>query len=293
MSWQKYLTSRHIDNAFELRENSMKTSVTISLLPSSPKMPFVLGPDLREGVATAAACGFDAFELFPPRLDLLDSKEIQGLCDEFEIEISTIGTGGGAVSQGLTLTDPDKDIRHKGQEYVRSIIEIAGDLGACAIIGSMQGRAGDRGKDEVMAILADSLAELGDYATKWEKPLLYEPLNRYETDLANTLDDAAAALVQAGSKNTLLLADLFHMNIEEPCIATSLRNQANMIGHVHFVDSNRWSMGAGHLNVGPILEVLKESGYDQYLAVEAFPLPNQKAAAENAMQQFRDLGIVS
>ena len=269
----------------------MKTSITISLLPSSPRMPFVLGPELATAVATAAELGYDAFELFPPRLDLIDADQIKKLCAQHEIAISTIGTGGGAVSQGLTLTDPDPEIRARGMEYVRNIIRIAGDLGAAAIIGSMQGRAGDREQADVMKMLCAALAELGDYAEQWQQPLLYEPLNRYETDLANTLADAAQALDDAGASHALLLADLFHMNIEEVSIADAILNNAKRIGHVHFVDSNRCPVGAGHLHVAPVLAALREINYDRYLAVEAFPLPDQQTSAACAMQAFKTLGI--
>ena len=255
-------------------------------------MPFVLGPNLEKSVKLAAELGYDAFELFPPRMDLIEPEKIGQLCQEFDIAISTIGTGGGAVSQGLTLTDPDASIRERGKEYIRDIIETAGDLGAAAIVGSMQGRAGDRDKHEMMKILCDALAELGEFASKWDQPLLYEPLNRYETDLANTLADAAEALRAAGAKNALLLADLFHMNIEEVSIQSALKMNQHQIGHIHFVDSNRWPMGCGHTDGSAIVATLRELNYDGYLAVEAFPLPDQAAAAQAAMTNFKELGVV-
>lgn len=131
----------------------MKTSITISLLPSKATMPFVLGPDLRSSVPMAAQIGYDAFELFPPSLEVLDEQPVAELCREHDIQISTIGTGGGAVSQGLTLTDPDGSIRGRAFDYVSGIIERAGELGAPAIIGSMQGRVGDRSRPEVLNII--------------------------------------------------------------------------------------------------------------------------------------------
>lgn len=273
------------------RKDTMKTCITLSLLPSSPKMPFVLGPDLATGVAQAADLGFDAFELFPPTIEAIDSQAITELCDRHQIQISTIGTGGGWVSQKLTLTNADPDSRQKGLEFARSMIEVAGDLGATAIIGSMQGRADSNDRDETLKRLGDALAELGEYAKKWDQPVFYEPLNRYETDLANTLHDAAQVLKDSGADNSFLLADLFHMNIEEVCPATALRNASSHVGHVHFIDSNRWPAGNGHTDFDSIVSVLREIGYDKYLAVEAFPLPDQLKAAESAMSAFKKLGI--
>ena len=45
--------------------------------------------------------------------------------------------------------------------------------------------------------------------------MLLEPLNRYETDLCNTLQQGSEVLHRAGGDRLALLADLFHMNIEE------------------------------------------------------------------------------
>jgi sugar phosphate isomerase/epimerase len=254
-------------------------------------MPFVLGPDLATGVAQAADLGYDAFELFPPTIDAIDTKAISELTEKHNIKLSTIGTGGGWVSQKLTLTNSDPDARKKGLDFARNMIQVAGDLGATAIIGSMQGRADSNDRDETLKRLGDALAELGEHAKKWDQPVFYEPLNRYETDLANTLEDAAAVLKNSGADNSYLLADLFHMNIEESCVTTSLRNVADHIGHVHFIDSNRWPAGNGHTDFRAIVTTLKEIGFDKYLAVEAYPLPDQLAAAQCAMESFKKLGV--
>ena len=267
----------------------MKTAITLSLLPSSPGMPFVLGPDLDEGFQIAADLGFDAVEIFPPSLESVDSVRIRQLCTRHSLNLSTIGTGGGAIAQGLTLTDPDSDVRRKANEYIRHIIEIAGDLGGAAIIGSMQGKSAGRDKDEILKILGEATAELGEYSSRWDQNLFFEPLNRYESDLVNRLGDAARLIESNNAENTRILADLFHMNIEEPDIAESIRENARHIGHVHFVDSNRWPAGCGHTDLHGALEALTQSGFDGFLAVESFPLPDQLTAAKNAAASFSRL----
>ncbi len=270
----------------------MKTCITISLLPSNPNLPFVLGPELDQAVGQAAELGYDAFELFPPTLAAIDSPRVRRLCRAHEIAISTIGTGGGAVTQGLTLTDADPSARQLGLNFVRGIIERAGDLGASAIIGSMQGRIGDRSRPEFMKRFGETLADLGRFASKWDQSIFYEPLNRYESDVLNTVADAAKFIRSSGANNVFILADLFHMNIEEVDLVASLRQVAPWLGHVHFVDSNRRSPGFGHLNLNQIADVLDEIEFGGYLAVEALPLPDQGSAAQRAMDAFRQFGLV-
>jgi sugar phosphate isomerase/epimerase len=84
-----------------------------------------------------------------------------------------------------------------------------------------------------------------------------------------------------------VLADLFHMNMEEANIADAIRSAGDHIGHIHFVDSNRKPAGLGHMNYVPIAEALWLIGYRGYLSAEAFPHPHSVAAAEQTIGTFR------
>ena len=100
------------------------------------------------------------------------------------------------------------------------------------------------------------------------------------------MSDGANFLEQAGIANVVLLADLFHMNIEEDDIAHGLRAGGKHIGHVHFVDSSRKPAGNGHMDYEPIAAALKEIGYDKYASAEAFPWPNPDDAAKQTIEAY-------
>jgi sugar phosphate isomerase/epimerase len=152
----------------------------------------------------------------------------------------------------------------------------------------MQGHFGaEVDRTAALAYLAGSLDRLGEHAGQYGVPLLFEPLNRYETNLLHTLGDAGDLLDSMASDNVRLLADLFHMNIEEQDIASALTAAAAKIGHIHFVDSNRHAAGLGHLEYEPIAAALKQIGYSGYLSAEALPLPNSEQAALETMATFR------
>jgi sugar phosphate isomerase/epimerase len=114
-----------------------------------------------------------------------------------------------------------------------------------------------------------------------------EPLNRYETTLVNTVADGVRLLSSLSTRNVRLLADLFHMNIEEVDSAAALRAGGKAIGHVHFVDSNRRPAGMGHLDYGPIASALHEIGYNGFASAEALPYPDSDAAALQTITAFR------
>ena len=268
----------------------MKSAITISLVPEARNGPFVFHDDLRRGCARAAALGFAAVEVFPPAADALNVKALRALLKRHGLRIAAIGTGGGWLRHRWTLTNPDRAVRAKASEFIGQIVELAAGFNAPAIIGSMQGRV-EAGVSRAQAErwLADGLREAGARAGKRGTFLLYEPLNRYETNLFNRAADAAAFLTRRRIRHVKLLCDLFHMNIEEASIPEALRAVARHVGHVHFADTNRRAIGFGHLDVAPVVAALREIGYRGFLSAEVFPLPSANTAARQTLRAFREL----
>ena len=266
----------------------MKSAVTISLVPEARGGPFVFWDDLAAGCAHAAELGFDAVEIFPPGAEALDVAKVAQLLGAHGLKCAAVGTGAGWVKHKLRLTDPDAAVRQRAIGFIGEIIDAAGALGAPAIIGSMQGRWGDGvARDQALDWLGEGLATLAERAARHRVPLLYEALNRYETNLFNRQGDAAAFLRTLRSPNVKLLCDLFHMAIEESSIADALRAAGPLVGHVHFADSNRQAIGWGHTDMTPIMAALREIKYDGYLSAEVLPLPDSVSAARQTMESFR------
>ena len=267
----------------------MKSAITISLVAEARGGPFVYWDDLEAGMAAAARHGFDAVELFLPGHDLIPVATIDGLLKKYQLKLAALGTGGGWVKHKLRLTDPDSSVRNKACEFIAAFIDYAAHFNAMAIIGSMQGRSGENGstREQSLDWLALSLKILGERAMSKGQTLLYEPLNRYETNLFNRSGDAAAFLGQRSLRGISLLCDLFHMNIEEADIAATLRAVSVHVGHIHFADSNRRAIGLGHTDLAPIAAALKDIGYQGYISAEVQPLPDAETAARETMASYR------
>jgi sugar phosphate isomerase/epimerase len=259
--------------------------VTVSLVSAARGGPFVFWDDLRAACDAAATLGFDAIEVYAPGPDA--TKDLAGLLKQHTLSLAAVGTGAGWMMHKLTLTSPDAEIRRRAIEFIRTIIDLGGPFGAPAVIGSMQGRFGDGvTPEQARDWLRAALDELGNYASKHSVPLIYEPLNRFETNLVNTQAAGVELLHSLATDNVRLLADLFHMNIEEQDLAAAIRTGGSLIGHVHFVDSNRRPAGCGHIDYGPIVRALREIDYQGYLSAEALPWPDSVAAAEQTMRAF-------
>lgn len=267
----------------------MRAAVTLCRVPEAATGPFVFHDELEIGFRKAADTGFDAVELFLSGPDAVSVAEIEKLCEIQGLAIAAVGTGAGMVKHGLSLTDPDPAKRDAALDFVLRMVEFGGKLGAPAILGSMQGRhGGSVAKNQALDWLAGSLRVAGDCAARYNVPFIYEPLNRYETNLFNQAAPAAAFIRQNGLANVRLLADLFHMAIEEKDIAAALAETGDLLGHVHWADSNRHAAGFGHTGFEPIARALENTGYAGFLSAEILPLPTPEAAAHRTLASIRE-----
>lgn len=266
----------------------IRSCVTISLVNEARGGPFVFWDDLRSGCRQAAELGFDAVEVFAPSPAAVDADELRRLLEQHRLKLAAVGTGAGWLIQRLQLSSADAGQRSRAREFVRSIIDMGGPFGASAIIGSMQGRHGD-GVDRPTALryLSEALNDLGEHARRYGVPLIFEPLNRYETNLVNTMEDGVHLLRSLATDNVKLLADLFHLNIEEVDVSAALRASAGYLGHLHFVDSNRRPAGFGHLDFAPIVAALRAIDYHGYASAEALPYPDPLGAARQTIAAYR------
>lgn len=268
----------------------IRSAVTISLVPEARGGPFVFWDDLEVSCQMAADLGFDAVELFLPHAKSLEVAHLRQLLDSTGLSLAAVGTGAGWILHRLRLCDPDEQRRRQAGEFVRSMIDFGAALGAPAIVGSIRGPA--TLNVEVATArrwLCESLEELGAFAGSRGTYVLLEPLNRYETNVVNTLADGVEIISELATKNIRLLADCFHMNIEETDMAGAIRKAGRHIGHVHFVDSNREAAGRGHIDFQLLRDSLHDINYDGYLSAEARPVPDSRAAAETTIATFKRL----
>lgn len=297
----------------------IRTAVTVSLVEEARGGPFVFWEGIEKSCRRAEAFGFDAIELFASSPEAVSAPRLKSLLADHNLSLAAVGTGAGRLVHGLTLCDPDPDKQKEAKKFIRDMILYGAQFGAPAIIGSMQGRWG-RGitRKQAFSRIRVALNKLGELAKREGVPLFYEPLNRYETNVCKTIEEAVALCNSLTTDNVKILADVFHLNIEEDdpvaSIAFALKNRSTQeddakkskeekseddsgqededkgwIGHVHFVDSNRRAPGMGHLDLETIAQLLKKSAYDGFVSAECFPLPDSETAAKAAIDAYKRL----
>jgi sugar phosphate isomerase/epimerase len=125
-----------------------------------------------------------------------------------------------------------------------------------------------RSPAEDREVLLAGLAVLGEHAAREGVLLCLEPLNRYEDHMVNRLDQAVDLIREVGLDSLRVLADTYHMNIEEDDSAAAVTKAAPYLGYVQVSDSNRFQPGAGHIDWAALLGALSTVGYAAPLAVE-------------------------
>jgi sugar phosphate isomerase/epimerase len=117
-------------------------------------------------------------------------------------------------------------------------------------------------------ILVEQLAKIAPAAEAAGIPVILEPLNRYESHLLKSLDDAAEICRAVGSPGIKMMGDFFHMNIEDDHFGKAIERNADCLAYIHLADSNRFQPGTGHLDFKPGFAALKKIGYDGYMTLE-------------------------
>jgi sugar phosphate isomerase/epimerase len=133
----------------------------------------------------------------------------------------------------------------------------------------------------------DAVRRAADRAARHGTRIVVEPINRFECNFLHTVEETLEFLDEVGRPNVGILADSFHMNIEDVSITGSLRRAGRRLFHVHVSDSNRWAPGAGHLDFGEILRTLEAMRYKGYVSVECMPKPDPDSCPRIAIATLR------
>ncbi|MEA2594073.1 MAG: hypothetical protein QOF01_542 [Thermomicrobiales bacterium] len=227
------------------------------------------GKTLAEQLTWLERLGFDGVELCAGSLDL-PPRELRAIFAAFPVRVAN-------VTGAFTLLHPDPKEREAAKEQIRRRLDLAAELGAAAgvLVVPQFGRPPGlpdlsplkTGVELENELLVLQLRELAPAAKAAGVPIFLEPLNRYEAHVVNRLEQGVAFAEQVGPE-IKIMADFFHMNIEEADIAASILAAGKQIVYVHVADSNRLQPGLGHLDFGPGFAALKEVGYDGFLGIE-------------------------
>lgn len=268
----------------------MKIGIAVAPREALPSAFVVFRDDLEINLKKAGALGYDGVELALLRPDQVETERVEALLKELGLEIPMISSGQVFAEGGLCFTSPEQDIRDRAVSRIKRLIDAAARFRSMVNIGRVRGPL-EPGKPSRLAEdrFLGAMKDVADYAATHGVVIAVEPVNRYELDFVNRLEEAAELIDRLGRPNVKVMPDVFHMNIEEASIEGSLVAFRDYIAYVHFADSNRFAPGMGHLNFPNIITVLRAIGYAGYVTAEILPHPDPDTAAARAAAYLRAL----
>jgi sugar phosphate isomerase/epimerase len=232
------------------------------------------GEEVSESADRLARLGYDAMEV-EGEPEKHDPQKVRRAADDAGLGISSVCPN---FTQNRDLSHPDPHKRAEGRRYLRALADFAAEVGAPLFIvaPTAYGRVGPVADPrEEWRWAVEGVREGGEYAAALGVDLSLECWNRYGTYMLNRLGEGAKMWRESGLSNGGVMADTFHMNIEEHSPVESVRDLGPLLNHVHLSDSNRLAPGLGHIDFASFIRVLEEVGYGGYLAFELIPsLPN-------------------
>jgi D-psicose/D-tagatose/L-ribulose 3-epimerase len=218
------------------------------------------------------ALGFDILEICVEDPATIDVPAIRERGARTGVSVTICG----AFGPERDLSSEDAAKRQAGLAYVERCIDFAAALKSPFVSGPMYAPTGatrllaaDARRDQWERAVA-SLKAAANYAANRGVKLAIEPLNRFETDLVNTVDQGLRLVEDVGVDNVGLLLDTFHMNIEEKDIPAAIRRASGRIVEFHACANDRGTPGDDHLPWRAIAAALGDVGFQGPVVIEAF-----------------------
>ncbi len=224
--------------------------------------------------------GFDVIELPVEAPGDWDPARASRLLTDLGLTASVVLVMG----PGRELVGADRTTVTATQDYLRHVVEVAKTVDSKVIVGPAYASVGrtwrmtDDERGRHYEELREHLRPVVDYAVTAGVTVAVEPLNRYETSLLNTVDQALEALDGLPEQGCGLALDIYHLNIEEQNIPAAVRRAGHRIAAVQVCANDRGAPGADHLDWPAILRALTDTGYTGPLVIESFTAENATIA---------------
>ncbi len=229
--------------------------------------------DADAGLAgRVARLGFDVLEVCVEDPDLVTAEALAAAAAEAGVALSVCG----AFGPDRDLAHPDRRPQENALEYIGRLADLAAAVGSPHVCGPMYSAVGkarledpqDRTAERRRSV--ENLKRAAARAAAVGVRLAIEPLNRYETDMVNTVEQGLELCDSVGAENVGLLLDTYHMNLEEKSLGDAIRAAGDRVFHFHACENDRGTPGTGHIPWADGFAALAEIGYAGQVVIESF-----------------------
>jgi D-psicose/D-tagatose/L-ribulose 3-epimerase len=228
--------------------------------------------------------GADCIEMLVPEPGEVDLAEARAAIRDAGLSVVLAAR----VNLTRDLASPDAAAHRAGVAYLGECVRSAEALGADMVGGPLYGApmvfagraptpcAPDERKRKLDAVVS-GLAQAAKAADSAGVRFGIEPLNRFETDVANTARHARQLAERVGSKAVGVMLDTFHMNMEENDLPQAIRDTGDLLVHFQANENHRGFVGSGHIDWPSIARALFDVGYKGPVVLEPFRRDDEDA----------------
>ncbi|MEA5003624.1 MAG: sugar phosphate isomerase/epimerase family protein [Christensenella sp.] len=217
--------------------------------------------------------GFDIYEIAVEDFSFIDVNKICDAKQQTGIDLSSMC---GAFGEKNDISSENSEYRKAGVQYLRDLVDLAVAIDAKVVAGPMYASVGKARmttpseKAQQWSWAVENMKIAADYAGENGVRLAIEPLNRFETDFINTVEQGLELIDRIGTDNIGFLLDTFHMNIEESNIPAAIRAAKGKIFDFHTCSNTRGTPGEDNFDWTAISDAIADAGYDDYCTIESF-----------------------
>lgn len=237
----------------------------------------------RKVLDGAASAGLDFVEIPLLRLD-----EYRAEATRKELEARGLTA---SFSLGLPPDATLPDRPQAAETFLSGVLEKIQATGSHSLSGVIYGTLGElpgrRPTAQDYDTIAETLKRVAKEAAEREIRIGIEPVNRYETFLINTVDQALELMSRIDEDNVFLHLDTYHMNIEEESFREAIQRAGSRLEYIHLSESHRGTPGTGTVDWDAVFAGLAAIDFRGALTMESFADINPDIARATCM--WRDI----
>jgi sugar phosphate isomerase/epimerase len=255
----------------------------------------------REVLQMVADAGYDGVDIDaePDRTDRRRFDEVVDIAQSVGLQVAGLLGAWGVWHAGeeRDLASGNEEARAYAVSYTHKCIDLSASVGGpvfeiCVVPFEAEFPVCSTPLEVLRRNFVRSAREIAEYAAQRDVLVAIEPINRFEgyAGFINSVSDAMSVVDEIQVDSLGVMADLFHVNIEDVSPAHALRRAGRSLMHIHLADNNRQAPGTGHIDFPNLIRTLDDIGYDGYLALDCLPVqPDAETLLQRSIAYMKEL----
>jgi D-psicose/D-tagatose/L-ribulose 3-epimerase len=227
-----------------------------------------------------AEMGFDIVEIAVEDPSLINIKEVKQLLKQHNLKADICG----AFGPTRDFTHADESVHENCFSYIEACLDLCTEVDTRFFGGPMYSAVGkarmvspEQRKVE-WGLAVKNLRKVCGMAEARGLQIALEPLNRFESDLINTVDDLLRLIKDINHPAAAIMLDGFHMNIEEPDVEEAIIKAGDLLVHMQVSENYRGTPGTGQTRWDAYRSGLEKINYRGTVTIESFTPDNKELA---------------